>query len=135
MYRPFTHFVFSDRVPEGKREAFTRVRDRFLGPRELRTPDKAVRIGDQWVGGVAWERSPSAKNISTCERASTLAQSYQRPRHLTGPAAGSKILQESQVDGPTDREKIVDEPSDHGRMRLEGIQVCIFVILFTPSVY
>ncbi|KAM5536165.1 hypothetical protein V8D89_010175 [Ganoderma adspersum] len=66
----------SDRVPEGEREAFTCVRDRFLGPCELRTPDKAVRIGDQWVGGVAWECSPSAKNISTCERASTLAQSY-----------------------------------------------------------
>ncbi|KAM5530367.1 hypothetical protein V8D89_015968 [Ganoderma adspersum] len=112
----------SDRVPEGECKAFTRVRDRFLGPRELCTPNKAVRIGDQWVGGVAWECSPSAKNISTCKRVSTLAQSYQWPRHLTGPTAESTILQESQVDGPMDREKSVDEPSGHGCMRLEGIQ-------------
>ena len=127
--------MFSDRVPEGEHKAFTRVRDRFLGPCELRTPDKAVHIGNQWVGRVSWERSPSAKNISTCEHASTLAQPYQQPRHLTGPTTGSKILQEGQVDSPIDRKKIIDEPSDHGRMRLEGIQVCIFVVLFTPSGY
>ena len=135
MYCPFTHFAFSDQVSEGEREAFTHVRDRFLGPRELRTPNKAVHIGNQWVGRVSWEHSPSAKNISTCKHTSTLAQSYQQPRHLTGPTTGSKILQEGQVDSPIDKKKIIDEPSDHSRMHLEGIQVCIFVVLFMPSVY
>ena len=52
VYHPFTHFVFSDQVPEGEHEAFTHVRDHFLGPCELHTPDKAMCIGDQWVSGL-----------------------------------------------------------------------------------
>ena len=93
------------------RLAMENARDSVLGKPEVRTPDKAVCNDDgEYVGGVAWERSKQAKNISNSERAYTLGNSYQVQRNLAGPTVGAKVKG--------------GEPSEHNELRLEAVQVC-----------
>ncbi|RPD52058.1 hypothetical protein L227DRAFT_618139 [Lentinus tigrinus ALCF2SS1-6] len=79
-------------IPRASRNAWRNVKKHVGGPRAKRTPQKARQDENGlWEGGVPWEHSNHAVNVSTSERCYTVAQSYQMPRNLAGPAVGAKI--------------------------------------------
>ena len=100
----------SDVLNEEDIRVLTDVRDRILGNREDRSPDKAQFVDGQWTGGIAWERSEFAQCIGHSERCYTLAQSYQHQRNLVSPTAGAKVVDPS-------------KPTAHHDMRSDAIQV------------
>ena len=76
------------------RDAILDARDRVLGDRKDRTPEKASVVDDEYRGGVLWERSPYARNIDKSSRCYSLSQSYEIPRNLSSPAVGAKARDE-----------------------------------------
>ena len=68
------------------------VRDELLGPKELRTAQKAVYEQGVWTGGVAWERDDLAYNVNNAPRCYTLGPSFQVPKSLSAPSPGAKTV-------------------------------------------
>ncbi|RPD67612.1 hypothetical protein L226DRAFT_474651 [Lentinus tigrinus ALCF2SS1-7] len=67
-------------IPRASRNAWRNVKKHVGGPRAKRTPQKARQDENGlWEGGVPWEHSNHAVNVSTSERCYTVAQSYQMP--------------------------------------------------------
>ena len=74
------------------------ARDKSLGERKRRSRNKAfVNHAGEWEDGVRWEQSDLAINVEGAARCYTLGQSYQIPRNLVGPCAGSKIAKDKEL--------------------------------------
>ncbi|KAI1796530.1 hypothetical protein LXA43DRAFT_1090100 [Ganoderma leucocontextum] len=87
-------WVTGDGVPHDLQVEFRETRDRNLGPPDLRTPDPPVKSNGAWEGGTAWERDKLAVVVNDSTRSFHLTQSHERARNLTGPCAGSKVVQD-----------------------------------------
>ncbi|KAL0957420.1 hypothetical protein HGRIS_001219 [Hohenbuehelia grisea] len=70
-----------------------RVRDEALGPQELMTADKAVRKQgtSEFIGGIQFERSPRVNTVAGTSRSYTCGVSYQIPKSMEAPCAGSQL--------------------------------------------
>ena len=93
-------------------ENFVKAHDAALGKRHPRTPDKSVLGDDEYVGGVAWERSPHTISIGKAARCYTTGQSYQTQCKLAAPTLGAKMLDP-------------EEPTEHHKLCLQAVQVSI----------
>lgn len=86
-----------------------KARDDVLGPRHLRTRQRAVCNKDgSYSGGIAFERSMRAKSVYENSRAYTIAHSLQRRRTVVSPASSSKMM---------------GKPDDHLQMRHRLLKV------------
>ncbi len=102
---PSVHVVMcllgSGMISRSHRKAMKDARRKVLGPRGLRTPQKAVLQEDGTYGpDLPWEQDRRAANVGMSERCYSMVHSYQSQRNLVGPSVGAKIA-------------MGEEPSDH----------------------
>ncbi|KAG5337039.1 hypothetical protein C0989_011043 [Termitomyces sp. Mn162] len=62
----------------------------ILGPRELRSSNAPINNGDDYEGGLAFERDPTVKGING-SRCYSAGPTHQRPRNMTSPTASGKV--------------------------------------------
>lgn len=88
-----------DRLSQFHREIFSsqiktrvqQIRDKYLGPREERTRERAKRVDGVLTGGFRAERFED-KNEVKGTRCQTMATSYQGPKMMSAPNKGGKLL-------------------------------------------
>lgn len=82
------------------------ARDEVLGPRLLRTPERAVYHEQTFTGGTAFERNNRAHGIHGA-RCYPLVNSFERQALLAAPSATSKHTDVGWDDGLWMRQKVV----------------------------
>ncbi|TFK60225.1 hypothetical protein BDN72DRAFT_905153 [Pluteus cervinus] len=75
---------------DGEVKELEEIRGRLLGDIQDIEPGKPRKIGDKFVGGIAFERSERAIPVKPDARAYTILTSYQVPCALLAPAASCK---------------------------------------------
>ncbi|KAI1788704.1 hypothetical protein LXA43DRAFT_1097015 [Ganoderma leucocontextum] len=86
---------------------FREMRDRNLGCRSQRTPNKPRKVKGQFTQeGITWEQHRLAKSIEKNERAYPMTLSFEQQHNLVGPCAGTKIH---------------DDITVHNRLRAETV--------------
>lgn len=78
-------------ISDEDQRTLIQLRDRILGPRDLRERDKPTRISHGiYEGGTAYERSIRAKPVKKGGRCYTNANSFQEAPRISSATVGSK---------------------------------------------
>jgi hypothetical protein len=109
--------IFPEHIP-----ALTNARDSLLGPQELMTTSKPIKIADELCGGTFFERL-GQKGVKD-SRCYSLSLTHQYPRGVVGPAAGGKVYN--------------GELSEHGMIRKKIVSVrteYIYIYIYNISLH
>lgn len=84
---------FRKEKPDEHISAFEKVRSTLLGSPDAMTNKKAVKVGDEYLGGIHFERHDRAVNISTGPRCYQLATTVQAQKTMSAPGVQGKVYQ------------------------------------------
>jgi hypothetical protein len=73
------------------KDDLVRVRDRCLGPKELRTRAAPTKIGQAYHGGTHFERSDRANPVKAGTRCYTIGNTFEGPTKIMAPCKDGKM--------------------------------------------
>jgi hypothetical protein len=68
------------------------VRDKCLGPKDLRTRAAPTRIGTKYQGGTHFERNDRANPVKPNTRCYTIGNSFEGPTKIMAPCKDGKLV-------------------------------------------